>query len=261
MPVPSRSIAHSGFRDVAGKLKPTSTLCLPLGSTEQHGPHLPLDTDTVIAEALTSRIVARWGDAFDLWQLPTLPVGLSREHAWAPGTVSHSVTAMTALLRDNADEIVRELPARNLMIVNGHGGNRGILEAVGYEFAGDFGLNVCSLHLGALISPVPERGLPEIHAGKDETSVMLALAPGMVRRERIAELKSPPAAAAVRSIILDPTVSWPWSSGDPRIADAGVIGDARTASAEHGLAIVERVVEAAGAGLKRLIENQKAPRT
>ena len=183
----------------------------------------------MIAEALTARIVARWGDAYDLWQLPALPVGLSREHGWAPGTVSHSVAAMTALLRDKAEEIVRSVPARNLLIVNGHGGNRGILEAVGYELAGDFGLNVCSLHLGALMSPVPEHGLPEIHAGRDETSVMLALAPDLVRCERIAELKNPPDAAAVRAVILDPAVSWPWSSGDPRIADLGVIGDPRGA--------------------------------
>ncbi len=254
MPVTSRVIAS--YRDVAGNLKSTSTLCLPLGSTEQHGPHLPLDTDTVIAGALTERIVARWGGSYDLWRLPVVPVGLSREHAWSPGTVSHSVADMTALLRAKAGEIVRESPARNLMIVNGHGGNRGILEAVGYELAGDFGLNVCALHLGALISPVPERGLPEIHAGKDETSVMLAIAPDLVQRERIAELRSPPDAAKVRSMILDPAVSWPWSSGDPRIADAGVIGDAAAASAEHGQAIVDRVVEAAGGVLRQLLENR-----
>lgn len=257
---PSRTIGHLNVREIAGKLNAASTLCLPLGSTEQHGPHLPLNTDTVIAEALTSRIVTRWGNDFDLWQLPALPIGLSREHAWAPGTVSHSVTAMTALLRDRADEIVRTLPARNLLIVNGHGGNRGILEAVGYEFAGDFGFNVCSLHLGALISPVPERGFPEIHAGRDETSVMLALAPELVRRERIAELRSPPDAAAVRAIILDPAVSWPWSSGDPRIADTGVIGDASAASAAHGQAIIARVVAAAGGVLRQLLDNRKPTR-
>ncbi len=242
--------------ETAAKLNASSTLCLPFGSTEQHGPHLPLDTDTVIAEAITSCVVARWGDAYDLWQLPSLKIGLSREHDWAEGTLSHSVMEMTAMLRDKAAEIVRASPARNVLIVNGHGGNRGILEAVGYELAGDFGLNVCSLHLGALISPVPERGLPEIHAGRDETSVMLALAPDLVRRECIVELKNPPDATAVRAIILDPAVSWSWSSGDPRIADKGVIGDAGAASAEHGQAIVERVVEAAGGVLRQLRENQ-----
>jgi creatinine amidohydrolase len=260
MSVSSRTIGDLDNREIAGKLNAASTLCLPFGSTEQHGPHLPLNTDTVIAEAFTSRIVARWRDSYDLWQLPALTVGLSREHDWAPGTVSHSVTGMTAMLRDKAAEIVRALPARNLLIVNGHGGNRGILEAVGYEFAGDFGLNVCSMHLGALISPVPDRGLPEIHAGKDETSVMLVLAPDLVRRERIAELQHSPEAAAVRAAILDPAVSWPWSSGDARIADNGVIGDARNASVEHGQAIIDRVVEAAGAVLRQLRENQKVAR-
>lgn len=256
MPVSARAIGS--LRGAAGALSASSVLCLPLGSTEQHGPHLPLDTDTVIAEALTARIVARWGEAYDLWQLPVLPVGLSREHGWAPGTMSHSVAAMTALLRDQASEIVGAVPARNLLIVNGHGGNRGILEAVGYELHGDFGLNVCSLHLGALFSPVPAHGLPEIHAGKDETSVMLAIAPAKVRRERIADLKSPPDAAAVRAVILDPTVSWPWSSGDPRLADRGVIGDPHDSSAEHGEAIIERVIRAAGLVLDQLRKNDPA---
>ena len=96
--------------------------------------------------------------------------------------------------------------------------------------------------------------MPEIHAGKDETSVMLALAPDLVRRERMRELKAPPDGDAVRAPILDPATSWPWSSGDKRLADTGVIGDAREASAEQGKAIVARVVEAAGAVLKQLRE-------
>src|SRR5688500_17461582 len=118
--VPRRVIGDLTFPEVAGTLKATSILCMPLGSMEQHGPHLPLNTDTVLAEALTGRIVGRWGDAYDLWQLPPLPIGLSREHAWAPGTMSLTVATMTALLRDRAREIVRALPARNLLIVNGH---------------------------------------------------------------------------------------------------------------------------------------------
>jgi creatinine amidohydrolase len=85
---------------------------------------------------------------------------------------------------------------------------------------------------------------------------MLALAPDLVRRDRIAALNKPPDAAAVRAVILDPGVSWPWSSGDPRIADQGVIGDPRAASAEIGTAIVGRVVEAAGVALQRLRDNQ-----
>jgi creatinine amidohydrolase len=108
------------------------------------------------------------------------------------------------------------------------------------------------------MGPVAETGVPEIHGGKDETSVMLAVAPSLVRREKFAELKSPPDGKAVRATILDPGVSWPWSSGDKRISDQGMIGDLTGVSAEHGKAIIARVVDAAGAVLKQLAENRKA---
>jgi creatinine amidohydrolase/Fe(II)-dependent formamide hydrolase-like protein len=249
-------IGELTFQEVGTSLRASSILCLPMGSMEQHGPHLPLNTDTALAEVFTRRIVERWGETYDLWRLPSIPVGLSREHDWAAGTLSLSVGGMTALLRDLARELTRALPARNLLIVNGHGGNRGILEALGRELRGDFGLNLGALHLGAMISPLQHAAAPEIHAGKDETSVMLALAPDLVRRERIPELKAPPDGAAARALILDPAMSWPWSSGDKRIAETGVIGDAREASAEHGNAIVARVIEAAGRVLSQLLDNQ-----
>jgi creatinine amidohydrolase/Fe(II)-dependent formamide hydrolase-like protein len=255
--MPSRRIGDLTFQEVSRRLGAGSILCLPLGSLEQHGPHLPLDTDAVLAEALTEAIIARWGETYDLWQLPMLPWGLSREHAWAAGTMSLTVAAMSAVLHDLGREIARALPARNLAIVNGHGGNRGILDAVMHEFRIDFGLNVCALHFGALISPVTGAAVPEIHGGKDETSVMLALAPDRVRRERIADLKTPPDGDAIRSLVLDPGASFPWSSGDNRIADTGIIGDAAAASVEHGRAIVQRVVEAADGILKLLLENSR----
>jgi creatinine amidohydrolase/Fe(II)-dependent formamide hydrolase-like protein len=255
----SRLIGELGLQN-ASRLGATSVLLLPLGATEQHGPHLPLDTDTVLAEAFTRAIVERWGDKFDLWPLPVVRIGLSREHAWAPGTQSLSVQAMTALLRDLGGEIVAALPARNLLIVNAHGGNRGILEALVYELRDDFGLNVCAIHTGAMMSAPSSGGVPDIHAGKDETSVMLAVAPHLVRRDGIAKLRSLPDAEAVRAAILDPAVTWPWSSGDARIADQGVTGDASAATAELGRAIVARVVEAAGGVIQQLLDNQKAAR-
>jgi creatinine amidohydrolase len=235
-----------------------SILCLPLGSTEQHGPHLPLDTDTVLAEAFTQAVIAHCGEKYDLWQLPLLPIGLSREHAWAPGTISLTIDTMTALLRNIASEVARALPARNLAVINGHGGNRGILEALGRELSADFGLNFCALHLGAMMSPPSGTAFTEIHGGKDETSAMLALAPHLVRRNLITQVKPPKDAAMVQTLILDPGVSWPWTSDDPRIAHLGIIGDAQAASAEHGQAIVARVVDAAAAAFDRLLKNKRS---
>src|SRR6185503_4620629 len=256
MPGPvSRMIGDLVFGEVANAVRASSVLCLPMGAIEQHGPHLPLNTDCIIAEELTRRIVARWGDEHDLWQLPPLPVGLSREHAWAAGTLSLTVSGMTAYLRDLGSEIVRALPARNLLIVNGHGGNRGILEAVTREMYGDFGLNIATLHLGAMMSPDTGADVPEIHAGKDETSVMLVLAPELVRREVLAALKPPPGGEALRTLVLDLSASYPWSSDDPRLSTSGVMGDARGSSAAHGEAIVARVIEGAGAVIERLKDN------
>src|SRR3954470_22674885 len=88
---PSRRLIELTSAESARLIKETSILCLPLGAIEQHGPHLPLNTDLIVAEGLARRIVAQAGDAFDLWRLPALPLGLSREHDWAPGTLSLSV--------------------------------------------------------------------------------------------------------------------------------------------------------------------------
>jgi creatinine amidohydrolase len=254
-----RLVGSLTFEEIA-RLSERSVLLLPIGSMEQHGPHLPLATDAILAQAVAEAIAGRFGETFDIWQLPSLPLGLSGEHAWASGTLSLSISGMTSLMRELGREIVRSLPARNLMIVNGHGGNRGLLELLNYEFKADFQLNSCALHLGALMSPMTETGLPEIHAGRDETSLMLALAPDQVRCECSAGAGKALDEAEVRATILDRGVSWPWSSGDPRIARRGVIGDVAEASANHGRAILERLLDAAGATLRRLLVNQELAR-
>ena len=253
----TRLIGEFASPDISKKLRDTSILCLPLGATEQHGPHLPLETDTVIAEELTRLLVARFGDEFDLWRLPVISVGLSREHAWAEGTKSLSISAFVTLLRDLAQNLARTLPARNLLIVNGHGGNRGILQNLIYELQDDFGFNVCVLHPFVLSKIAMESALPEIHAGKDETSVMLAIAPHLVRMDRVSVLKNPPKKTAVERFILDQGVSWAWSSGDKRIADQGVTGEAHAASAELGKRIIESILTEARPVLSTLLENQR----
>ena len=83
----SRSLGDLTFPEVSQRLQDTSILCLPIGAIEQHGAHLPLNTDAIVAEELTRRIVAGLGDELDLWQLPTISISLSREHDWAPGTL------------------------------------------------------------------------------------------------------------------------------------------------------------------------------
>jgi creatinine amidohydrolase len=250
----NRVLGELTFEDAARSIKETSILCLPLGAVEQHGPHLPLNTDVIVAEGLTGRLLARWGEEFDLWQLPTLSIGLSREHDWAAGTLSLSIQGFAGYLRDLAGTIVRALPARNLAIVNGHGGNRGILENLLHELRGDFGLNAVVLHPFDLAGADP--GAVDVHGAKGETSVMLALAPATVRRDRI-RMGGPPDPKAVQALIVERGATWAWRSDDMRLARAGIIGDPSGATAEHGAALLDRMVAASGDVFARLLENQK----
>src|SRR3974390_1006517 len=141
-----RLLGELTFHDVSRLLTPLSVLILPIGSIEQHGPHLPLSTDVLIAEALSAAIVKSWVDTFDLWRLPTISVSLAREHEWAAGTLSLSVSGATQLIHDLGRTIRRSLPTRNLLILNAHGGNRGILEALVRDLRADMELNVCTFH-------------------------------------------------------------------------------------------------------------------
>jgi creatinine amidohydrolase len=253
----SRLVAELTSAECARLISETSILCLPLGAIEQHGPHLPLNTDVVVAEGLTRAIVKRFGEELDLWQLPAVPIGLSREHDWAAGTLSLSIAGFVTHLRELAGTLVRALPARNLMVLNGHGGNRGVLENLLHEFKGDFGLNACAIHPFDLTKIDRNLAVPDVHGGRHETSVMLALAPDLVRRDLVVEFDRKP--AAIHTLIFDRGTTWPWRTDDPRLARDGIIGDATMASAELGAAIIESVVEEARTVLMRLREDGRHP--
>ncbi len=253
---PTRMIGGLTFAEIDEYLTASSILCLPIGAVEQHGLHLPLDTDDVIAEGIARRLVERYAGDFDTWQLPSISITLSREHEWAAGTMSLSISAFVAVMRDLAKAIVRSLPARDLVIVNGHGGNRGILQNLIYELQGDFGLNVCVLHPLAAARVKAEGPVPDIHAGLDETSLMLALAPERVRHDRLPSSTGGFDAGAIEHLIMDQGVTWPWSSGDGRLARGGVTGDPSGATAEFGERIIESILLQARAMLEKLRENR-----
>jgi creatinine amidohydrolase len=253
-----RVIGELTSPEISSRVRATSILCLPLGAIEQHGDHLPLDTDMVVAEGVTRRIVAHCGEEFDLWQLPTVPVGLSREHDWAPGTLSLPLAGFVTLLRDLVQDIARALPARNLAIINGHGGNRGVLENLLHEFHGDFGLNTCVIHPFDLAHASSTPALPDVHAGRNETSIMLALAPDRVRMALVEPPKRPHDRESMEDLIFDRGVTWAWRSDDDRLAHKGIIGDAVTASAEHGEALLGVMVTQAARVFRRLLEHQRS---
>ena len=146
----------------------TQTAILPIGAFEQHGHHLPLETDNVRA-AHCAEHMAR---TFQAALLPTIPYGTSTEHKGFRGTITLTPTALTSVLESIVDELEDQSFTR-LIIINGHGGNFAIFPAVRSINRANRRIKVITVSPGAFYGNL---GIsPEIHAGEGETSVMLAL--------------------------------------------------------------------------------------
>jgi mycofactocin precursor peptide peptidase len=194
-----------------------SVVAVPLGSVEQHGPHLPLDTDTRIATALVDALAAARPDVVGA---PPVAYGASGEHAGFPGTLSIGTEALTAVLV----ELGRSADAfAGVVFVNGHGGN---LEAVRRASA----LLVDEDRRVLAWAPSVPDG--DAHAGRTETSLLLALDPGCVRLDRA----EPGATAPLAELIGDLR-----SGGVAAVAPNGVLGDPTGASADEGAALLAAI--------------------
>lgn len=252
MEQPSRRLADLRGPQVAERLGGRSIVVQPLGAIEQHGPHLPLSTDLVIATAVAEAAVASVGDELDVWLLPPLAYTKSNEHAWSAGTVWLSAETMLAVLGD-VGRCVAATPARRLVFFNGHGGNSALVNVANRELRLRHGLMTFLAHPGLPpdqggSSPASELGMG-IHGGHDETSLMLHLAPHLVDRSA-AVRRIPDALAGNEHVRFGGPVSFGWLSDD--FFPEGHIGDPTTADAAHGRALFDGAVAAFGAALREI---------
>ncbi len=193
------------------------TLLVPVGSTEQHRPHLPLDTDTRIASAIARRVAA------DLGHLPAPPIcyGASGEHRGFPGTVSIGTETLTAVLveygRSAGDWATR------LVFVNGHGGNLDALRAATATLRAE-GRDA------AWCSCTADGG--DAHAGHTETALLLHLSPSLVRLESCVAGNTEPLSVLMGELR---------RGGVAAVSASGVLGDPTTATAVAGAAIFEEM--------------------
>jgi mycofactocin system creatininase family protein len=205
-----------------------SLVLVPVGSTEQHGPHLPLSTDSVIAQAVASRAAALLPAPPRV--APVIAYGASGEHAGFPGTISIGHEALRAVLVEIARSL--KLWAGRLVFVNGHGGNTATLDAA-----------VARLRAEGHDAAWTGCGVPggDAHAGRTETSVMLHLAPETVRMRAAVPGNTRPLAELMPALVSD---------GVRAVSPSGILGDPTGASADEG----RKIVQAMAASVARRVE-------
>jgi creatinine amidohydrolase len=241
----SRLLAERSGPAAAELLTPESILVLPVGAIEHHGPHLPLVTDALMAEAVATAAVARAAeDGLDVWQLPTLSVTKSDEHAWAPGTLWLSAETMLATVADIGRSLTTTR-ARTLVFVNGHGGNVALLNVALRELRRRFGLRTFLMPAVLVTAADGTGGTGDelgmgVHGGHAETSMILHLRPDLVDESRFAR-SVPERIAGFRHIGFNgKPVSFGWLSDD--FGPSGVVGDPTGASAAAGAELFEASV-------------------
>jgi creatinine amidohydrolase len=239
---------------------PESVLVLPTGAIEHHGPHLPLATDSIMAEAVSVAAVERARlRGVDAWILPSLTYGSSAEHTWAPGTLSLSNATVLALINDLGECIART-PAKKVVFLNGHGGNVAVLQIALRDLRRRFGL-----HTFLTSFEVPpgdgDRGPDEqgmaIHGGYSETSLMLHLRPDLVDLSQAKRHVPDHLLSFDRIGFAGKPVTMGWVSND--FDDSGVIGDPTAASAERGAALFEGAAEDGAVSLAQIAHFSPRP--
>lgn len=232
----SRFLPHLTSEQVADlPNKASCVVVLPLASIEQHGPHLPLFTDSIIAQEVLRRALAVLPQDVPVWLLPLLAYGKSNEHAGFAGTMTLTAETLIRVLKDIGASVARS-GFRRFAIVNAHGGNTEIVDFVIRDIREQTGLLVFALHLYLRVA-VPRQGLSEaeqtygIHAGDVETSIVLHCHPELVRRDRAPASLPRHLQTGEHPPFMGP-LTFAWLTKD--ISTDGVLGDATTADAVRG---------------------------
>lgn len=225
-------------------LDDTTLVVGALGAIEQHGPHLPLDTDSVIAEALLAAALARLDPSLDVVVLPPMRIGASDEHKSFPGTLGFDAATVAGMLETIGSDVARA-GARRVVWVNGHGGNRAAMDIAGLALRRRFGMLAVKCTYTRLGAPPGGEGAElarGFHGGWLETALMLRLAPDRVHTDRLADFRASNIDGRHEGLLgPEGPASFAWLSED--LNREGVIGNAAVATAEQGADLVEFYAE------------------
>ena len=228
------------------------TVVVGVGSTEQHGPHLPTKTDTLIGEMLAFRFAMEWGKAL---QAKTIPVGCSEHHLAFPGTISLKAPTLKAILSDYTESLAKQ-GFETIIYLPSHGGNFAAvkeaiqeqqtkfpeLKIVGYTDL--MGLMGCLFKVSEEFGITPDEA--GAHAGENETSFILAFADHLVQEDRFSPGYLGPLGEKEVKLIIQ--------KGMPALSEKGVLGDPTKASAEKGAVYLEKTVQFLIEEIKKQLE-------
>ena len=236
-------LAWPDFRNI-----PANTVAiLPVAAIEQHGPHLPLATHATINAGILDRALALLPESVPALALPLTQVGISVEHEKFPGTLSMSPETALALWTEIGAGVARA-GVRRLLILNSHGGQPQIAEVACRRLRIAHGMLAVTAMWGRIrpiTAPLPAEEMRHgIHAGAVETSLMLHLAPDLVRMDQAKDFGHgfAPRIAAAPTLANLPYASVGWMAQD--LHEEGPAGDARPATAAIGAAVLDQAAQA-----------------
>jgi creatinine amidohydrolase len=218
-----------------------TTAVVAVGSTEQHGPHLPTKTDTLIGDMLALRFAMAWGKAL---QAKTIPVGCSEHHLAFPGTISLKAPTLKAIIADYTESLAKQ-GFQTIIFLPSHGGNfTAVREAIQEQQTRFPELKIVGYTdlmglMGCLFDVSAEFGITQdeagAHAGENETSLILAFADYLVREDRFSPGYLGPLGDEEVKLIIQ--------KGMPALSEIGVLGDPTKASADKGAVYLEKTVQ------------------
>ena len=242
--------------DVAVSLQRNPTVVLPFGSIEQHGPHLPCGTDTMIAERLAEAVAGR----LDALYAPFGPYGVTPIHAGRPGTVSLSPETFERLLEEVLLELVR-MGARVLVLVNWHELNTPSLNGVAAKVQAEQSATVVVAQACYTAQRLyAGEGGELTHGGSIETLGVLAEDPALVRRDRIEAVSRPPHAAELDEMRRGTEV-YGFVTDVGEFGGDGWYGDPSWATEQRAATFVERVADEVASQVRHVLTLRSAATT
>ncbi len=229
-----------------------TTVVIGVGSNEQHGPHLPTKTDSLIGDAMAHSFALKWGNAL---QAPTISVGCSDHHMDFPGTITLKKETLKAILADYIESLIRH-GFKTIILLPSHGGNFSTVRELVEEYKKNSGkarvvgifdmmgfIEMCA-KLGKEFNITQEEA--GAHSGDTETSAMLYLAKDLVKKERFQP--------GYVKIFDDKAEEIVMTKGVKGLSEIGVIGDPRKATGDKGKIYLEKTVDFCVAEIKKMLK-------